>query len=359
MAPNTKVPNEKDLIKLRQTLKELKETKRNEGTVLVSLLIPAGANLQDAVNLAQSEYALAGNVKSKQTRNAVEAALGKVIAGLQSFRKLPENGLAVYASDENLWMIEPPVALTQRLYRCEKQFILEPVEELLMDPGEPVALLTVDHNHGTLARLHGKGYKIIKEFIGFAHGKMSVGGQSAMRFERLRQENIQQHYRNIESQFRELVPDCKTVVLGGPGMSPDEFVKETDFSGKGIKILGPFSTGYTDEQGIKELMFAAMEQLKESKAAVGENEMRKFLEMLAKDDGRAVYGPAQIAQALQEGALEKLLLTTDRLPPEEWLNTAEQYKTNIVWVGDELENGAMLKNTFGGAAGIRRWATSG
>lgn len=357
MAKDIKLPDEKELVKLRHVLKELKETKRNEGTVLVTLLIPAGANLQDAVNLAQSEYALAGNVKSKQTRNAVEAALGKVIAGLQTFRKLPENGLAVYASDENLWMIEPPVALTQRMYRCDKQFILEPVEELLMDPGEPIALLTVDHNHATLARLHGKGYKIIKEFIGFAHGKMSVGGQSAMRFERLRRENIQQHYRNIEDQFRDLLPGVKTMVLGGPGMSPDEFVKETDFSGKGIKILGPFSVGYTDEQGIKELMFAAMDQLKESQAAQGENEMRKFLEMLAKDDGRAVYGPQQIHQSLMEGAVEKLLLTTDHMPPDEWLDLAEQYKTEIVWVGDELENGAMLKNTFKGAAGIRRWAS--
>ena len=40
-----------------------------------------------------------------------------------------------------------------------------------------------------------------------------------------------------------------------------------------------------------------------------------------------------IAQSLQEGALERLLLTTDHLPPEEWLDLAEQYKTNLVWVG--------------------------
>ena len=348
--------DETTLIRLRHTVASLKNTERNEGTVLVSLLLPAGANLAEAISLVRGEVAQAQNVKSKQTRNAVEAALGKVLAALQSYRKTPENGLAVYASDEAVTVIEPPLPLAQRLYRCDSRFVLEPVEELLVDPEEPVALLVVDHNNATLAHLHGRGYRIVKEFYGQAHGKMNVGGQSQQRFDRLRRGFIQEHYRNIEAQFRDLLPGVRRLILGGPGMSPEEFLKETDFSGKGITVEGPLSVGYTDEQGVKELMFKAMDLLQKNRAARGELAVTRFLESLAKEDGKAVYGPPQVEAALREGAVQKLLLSTTTLPPEEWLRLAEEYRSEVVWVEPDLENGAILKNAFYGAAAIRRWA---
>ena len=61
-------------------------------------------------------------------------ALDKIVRHLKEFKKTPEKGLAVFSgniskvegqSDLQLWSIEPIMPVKVRLYRCDKDFVLD------------------------------------------------------------------------------------------------------------------------------------------------------------------------------------------------------------------------------------------
>ncbi len=81
---------------LTTTLKNLSEM-RGEGTTLVSLLIPARSQLSLSRQHIVKEMSEASNIKSRQTRQAVQRALRSVKASLDSMGNVASYGIALYA----------------------------------------------------------------------------------------------------------------------------------------------------------------------------------------------------------------------------------------------------------------------
>jgi peptide chain release factor subunit 1 len=73
-------------------------TQKASGTSLVSYYIKGGIN-QTGQKLTK-EISQAENIKSKDTRKAVTSALKAIQQTLKNYTNIPENGLAVFASDE-------------------------------------------------------------------------------------------------------------------------------------------------------------------------------------------------------------------------------------------------------------------
>jgi len=75
----------------------LRET-RSPTTTLISYYLRGGPNLSGA--FLREEIAQAGNIKSKQTRDGVLAALRAIQRELKDLARVPESGLCVFASAE-------------------------------------------------------------------------------------------------------------------------------------------------------------------------------------------------------------------------------------------------------------------
>ena len=114
---------EEHVYKLKKLLEELENIKGRH-TELVSVYIPKGSNLQDAINMIAQERTLTENVKNKTVRNNVIGALEKINHQLKLYKKTPENGLVVFCGnvspdegkvDINLWSIEPPIKMNQKI----------------------------------------------------------------------------------------------------------------------------------------------------------------------------------------------------------------------------------------------------
>ena len=130
------------IISKEELKEEIEELEKHKGrqTELISVYIPAGYDVNSVQRQLEAEKSTAKNIKSTSTRKNVSDALDKLVRHLKGIKKTPPNGLALFCgnvakaegqSDLQLWEIETPLPLKSRLYRCDKEFVLEELQTML------------------------------------------------------------------------------------------------------------------------------------------------------------------------------------------------------------------------------------
>ncbi len=294
---------------------------RGRHTELVTVYVPADFQLNKVAEQLRSEQSTAENIKSKSTRKNVVSALEKILQHLKLYKETPPHGLAIFAGnvsdkegadDMELWAIEPPDPVHIRLYRCDQTFILDPLLDMVRER-EVYGLILIDKGDAAIGLLTGKRVEILKEMDSLVPGKTTAGGWSQHRYERLREEALHAHLKKVgeiaTAKFREQ-KDLIGILIGGPGQVKEDFEKG-EFLDYQLqkKILGLVNTAYTGEIGLKEMVERAEDIMKEASATRERELLDRFLTELAKDSGLAVYGYAQVIQALDAGAVDLLLIS--------------------------------------------------
>lgn len=353
--------------KLKAFLKEV-ENFKGRHTELVSVYVPAGYDLNKVVAHLSEEQGTASNIKSKQTRDNVTASLEKMLQHLKLFKRTPPNGLVLFSGnvaeregqqDYQVWSIEPPVPLNQRLYRCDKEFVLEPLREM-MEEKNVYGMVVMDKREATLAFLKGKTIIPLTSASSAVPGKHKSGGQSAMRFEKLRDLAAIEFYNRIAEYMKEnflpKLTDLKGILVGGPGPTKLDFVDGgyiTDQLKR--KIIAVKDLSYTDEFGLTELLEKCQDVLANEEVMEEKKLMAEFFEKLARTDLTA-YGEEQVKNALAMGAVDRVLLSEslDDAKIEEFEQIAEKYGTKVILVSVETREGAQLRD-IGKVAAILRF----
>ncbi|MEM3408171.1 MAG: peptide chain release factor aRF-1 [Candidatus Micrarchaeia archaeon] len=303
----------RELMKLLNKLGKIRGT----GTELISLYVPAGYPLTEVVNKLRSEHGQAGNIKSKTTRTNVQDAIDKIINYLKFFKKTPDKGLAIFCgniskdpgkTDIQLFSIEPPLPIQVSIYRCDSEFVLEPLAEQ-GKVKEKYGLVTIDGKEATIGVLEGNVTKILKRLTTTGPSKSTKGGSSAARYQRFVEELVEDYYRRVGDAMNEtLLPSgIKKVIVGGPGPVKENFLKMKPFNYQ-FQILAVLDTGYVDDYGIQELARKAVDLISEEKAKKQRQLLEKFFSEVAKG-GLAVYGPKETIEAMNSGKLGTLLLS--------------------------------------------------
>ena len=194
-----------ELFRLKRTLMKL-ANKRGRGTELVSLYVPPGKQISDVLNMLRDEHGTASNIKSTTTRKNVMDAIVKVQQRLKLFKKVPQNGLVIFcgaipqngAGSERIetYVISPPEPTHVYLYRCDARFHTEHLEEMIREK-DTYGILLVDSSAATLATLQGRRLRIVREMTSGVPGKTRAGGQSARRYERLREMRLQEYFTRV------------------------------------------------------------------------------------------------------------------------------------------------------------------
>ncbi|KKQ76334.1 MAG: Peptide chain release factor subunit 1, partial [Microgenomates group bacterium GW2011_GWF1_38_5] len=83
---------------LEDLIEEL-EKHRGRATELISVLIPAGYDVNAVQRQLEAEKSTAKNIKSTATRKNVSDALDKVVRELKGLKKTPDNGLAIFCGN--------------------------------------------------------------------------------------------------------------------------------------------------------------------------------------------------------------------------------------------------------------------
>lgn len=354
-------------IKLRNFIKELEQYKGRH-TELVSVYVPTGYDINSIINHLQEEQGTAQNIKSKTTRINVTDALERMIQHLKLFKKTPENGLAVFAgnvaeregqSDVRVWSIEPPIPLKQRLYRCDKQFVLDIIADMAY--AENVyGLVVLDMRDATIALLKGKSIVVLKKTHSEVPGKMRAGGQSAPRFARQRELALKEHYKKVADYMKEEflnMPELKGIIIGGPSTTVTNFLNKEYITGDiEKKIIGTRDLSYTDEFGVRELVERAQDLLAKEEITEEVNLIKKFLTMLATKEEFTAYGEVEVKRCLEMGAVDILLISDsyDEKKIEELEKKAIEFSTQVKIISTSTPEGQQLKE-LGMLAAILRY----
>ncbi|MBI4043615.1 MAG: peptide chain release factor 1 [Candidatus Diapherotrites archaeon] len=317
----TPASNEAEHVLFVKKLKRLGQFK-GRGTELISVYVPPAADRGSVMGQLAEEMSQSSNIKSPTTRKNVQSALRKISNFLKQINfDIPEKGIVVFAgnvsekegvSDLRLFTVSPLKPLRTKLYWCDSQFHLAPLQEMIQ-PDDVYALVAIDKKEATLALLLGKKYEILGKFSSGYSGKFRAGGQSAQRFERLREEAAQEFYKRVSEKFNAAflpyMDRLKGILIGGPGTTKNEFA-EKDMLDHRLKkkIIGILDLGYTDESGIREIIQRSEELLKETELVRERTTVNKFFEAIVKS-GLGIYGQKDVEDALGIGKVALLLLS--------------------------------------------------
>ena len=347
---------------MREFKKKLKQLKslRGRNTELVTVLVPAGYALHRIVEQVNQEKGTAVNIKSKSTRKNVMTALEKTHQHLNLFKRTPENGLAVFVGNigvpgnEN-WVVEsiiPPLPLETRMYRCDNVFYLEPLE-VMLETKEIYGMVLIERREASIALLKGKRVDIIRTLKSLVPGKFRAGGQSAARFERVREGLSHDFYKKVAEETVLHLKETKGLLIGGPGPTKEEFIERLPRQMQD-KIITVQDVGYNGEPGMRELLEKSQDVLKETAV---ERE-RQLVEQLFKGiamGGRVAYGKAEVMQKLSNYLVEILILSegADEKLIEDFEEKAEEAGIPVEYISTETQSGQEFL-AIGGIGAILR-----
>lgn len=359
---------ESEKIKLESFIEEVGKHKGRH-TELVTVYVPAGYNLNNVTRQIEQEKSTASNIKSKNTRKAVLDSLEKIERQLKLIGRTPENGLAVFAGNISetegveqieLWTIEPPMPLKARLYRCDQDFVLEPLKEML-EIGELYGLLVIDRKDATIGLLEGKQIKVLKKLSSGVPSKVRAGGQSAARFSRITEGLAKEFFRRVAEHMKEIffdMPRLKGILVGGPMPTKDDFLEQGNLAtALKEKVVAVKDLGYVDEHGLKLLVEASSEDLAEQEIIKEKKLLENFFNVLAKNPSKIAYGLAEVKNALKKGAVEILILSK-KLEKEhiiEMTKMAEDIASKVEIVSVETPEGEQFYSITKGFGAILRF----
>ncbi len=349
--------NEIQRFHLKKFVKDI-ENHRGRHTELVSVYVPAEYDLNKIVNHLAQEQGTAENIKSTGTRKNVIASLERMIQHLKLFKKTPPNGLVVFSGnvseregqeDYQVFSIEPPLPLKIRIYRCDKEFVLDPLVEML-DVKATFGLVVIDRRDANIAYLKGKAIIPLVKTHSQVPGKFKAGGQSAMRFSRLREGAAKDHYSKVGEYMKEQFlgnQNLKGIIVGGPGPTKYEFVDGNFITNElKKKIIAIKDLSYTEEFGLQELLDKSQDVLANEEVGEEKKIVNRFLEMLATNLAKTAYGEKEVLKALQFGAVDVLLLS-ESLTDEKismFEDEARKMGTEIRIISTDTREGVQLRD---------------
>ncbi len=148
----------------------------------------------------------------------------------------------------------------------------------------------------------------------------------------------------------------EAIVLAGPGFEKDNLLKF--IQGKNPELSRKIlleKTSSAGRRGIQEVIQTSANKLLKETRVAKETELVETLLMEAGREGPVVYGKKETEHALRMGAIERLLVSEEKIHDfESILDEAEKMHTEIVVISSEHESGEKFIS-LGGIGGFLRF----
>ena len=404
-----------EMFKVKKLIKNL-EAARGNGTSMISLIIPPGDQISRVNKMLSDEYGTASNIKSRVNRLSVLSAITSTQQRLKLYNKCPPNGLVIYCGTvitedgkERKVNIdfEPFKPINTSLYLCDNKFHTEDLSELLMDD-EAFGFIIMDGNGCLYGTVQGSNREVLHKFSVDLPKKHGRGGQSALRFARLRLEKRHNYVRKVAELATQLFvpdgqkPNVQGIVLAGSADFKSELMRSDLFDPRLQKIVVKMcDISYGGENGFNQAIELSADALSNVKLMKEKKLLQKYMDEISQDTGRYCFMVDDTLQALDLGAVEDLIIwdnldvqryvlrntstseetvkhmtkaqesedsqfrdpTTnveleviEKEPLVEWFaNNYKNFGCNLEFVTDRSSEGTQFVKGFGGIGGILRW----
>jgi len=312
------------LYKIRKTLDELSQ-KTGHGTELISVYIPKGKQLHEVITILKEEQGTADNIKSDLTRTHVVDSLGKVIQRLRLYKKTPERGLVIFCGALppegggpigseiiNTYELDPPKDLKTFLYRCDDHFHVDVLKDMLKDDNL-IGFLAIDAKDTGWGLLYGDRIEVLSETGSGVAGKHRQGGQSAKRFQKLREMELTYYFNRVAQTTKEYFIDIypvKGLIISGPGPTKEEFINGNYLEYRlQDMIISTIDSSYAGSEGIREAFTKSGEILSDFRMVEEKQIVEKLFKHINSHSGLGTYGLNEIIKLLKNNVVETLIIT--------------------------------------------------
>lgn len=399
--------------KIKKLIQRL-ENARGNGTSMISLIIPPKDQIPRYGKMLADEYGTASNIKNRVNRLSVLAAITSTQQRLKLYNRVPPNGLVIYCgtilTDEGKEKkvnidFEPHKPINTSLYLCDNKFHTQALSELL-ESDQKFGFVVMDGSGCLFGTLSGNTRTVLTKFLVDLPKKHGRGGQSALRFARLRLEKRHNYVRKCAEVCKQLfinsesVPNVSGLILAGLADFKNELA-QSDMLDQRLKriIVKIVDVSYGFENGFNQAIELSAETLKDVKFVQEKKLISKFFEEIAQDSNKYCFGIRDCLFALESSAVHTLILyenldmdryevtaggekkvlyysseaagapdafkdtksgqdyeIVEKVQVVEWM--AENYKNygcSLAFVTDRSQEGAQFVKGFGGIGALLRW----
>lgn len=297
------------------------------GTELVTVYIPPRRPIYDIVSQLKNEAGTASNIKSDLTRTHVQDALSRTVEHLKLYKEPPDNGLVIFCGaiptgkgigteKIEIYSVVPPKPVQINLYRCDDHFWIDHLKDMMKDD-KVIGILSLDTQEAGLGILTGDRWEVVESLTSGVAGKHRQGGQSARRFERLRDNELNEYYRRVADYAHKIFIDqydIKGIIIGGPGPTKEGFIREEylDYRLQN-NVIAILDSSYSGSEGVRELIDKVNDQgimadyrLMEEKKIV-----KRFISEVYSGKGLGIYGIYDVITSLKNGYAELVIVNDD------------------------------------------------
>ncbi|AOA64902.1 Polypeptide release factor (eRF1) in translation termination [Komagataella phaffii CBS 7435] len=319
--PPTEAEKNIEIWKVKKLIKSL-EVARGNGTSMISLIIPPKGQIPLIQKMLTDEYGTASNIKSRVNRLSVLSAITSTQQKLKQYTKVPPNGLVVYCGDviteegkEKKLTIgfEPFKPINTSLYLCDNKFHTEALSELL-ESDDKFGFIVMDGNGALFGTLSGNTREVLHKFTVDLPKKHGRGGQSALRFARLREEKRHNYVRKVsEVAVQNFITGDKVnvsgLILAGSADFKTELSKSDMFDNRlQAKVIKVVDVSYGGENGFNQAIEMSAETLANVKFIQEKKLITQYFDEISQDTGKFCYGVEDTLKALDLGACEIIIV---------------------------------------------------
>mmetsp|Transcript_13008 Transcript_13008/g.24820 ORF Transcript_13008/g.24820 Transcript_13008/m.24820 type:complete len:442 (+) Transcript_13008:71-1396(+) len=310
-----------EMWKIKRLIKAL-EAARGNGTSMISLIMPPRDQVSRVQKMLGDEFGTASNIKNRVNRQSVLGAITSAQQRLKLYNRVPTNGLVVYTgtvmTDDGKEKkvnidFEPFKPINTSLYLCDNKFHTEALNELL-ESDNKYGFIVMDGNGSLFGTLSGNTREILHKFTVDLPKKHGRGGQSALRFARLRMEKRHNYVRKVAELAVQFFitsdkPNVSGLILAGSADFKTELGMSDMFDQRLQHIIiNTVDVSYGGENGFNQAIELSAEILANVKFIQEKKLIGKYFEEISQDTGKYCFGVEDTLQCLDMGAVDTLIV---------------------------------------------------
>uniref|UniRef100_A0A7S1B6T2 Eukaryotic peptide chain release factor subunit 1 n=1 Tax=Corethron hystrix TaxID=216773 RepID=A0A7S1B6T2_9STRA len=404
-----------EMFKVKKLIKNL-QAARGNGTSMISLIIPPGDQISRVNKMLSDEYGTASNIKSRVNRLSVLGAITSTQQRLKLYSKCPKHGLVIYCgtvvTDDGKERrvnidFEPFKPINTSLYLCDNKFHTEDLNELLIDD-EAFGFIVMDGNGCLYGTVQGSNREVLHKFSVDLPKKHGRGGQSALRFARLRLEKRHNYVRKVAELATQMFivdgqrPNVQGIVMAGSADFKSELMRSDLFDQRLHRIvIKMVDVSYGGENGFNQAIDLSADTLGSVKLMKEKKMLQGFMDEISRDTGKFCFGVDDTLKALELGAVEDLIIwenleisryvlrntssgeqhinhinkeqegndsmfkdpetgveleVVEKEPLVDWMaNSYKNFGCTLHFITDRSGEGTQFTKGFGGIGGVLRW----
>jgi peptide chain release factor subunit 1 len=390
-----------ELWRMKKLIKTLEQARGN-GTSMITLIVPPKDQISRVSKMLSDEIGTATNIKSRVNRLSVLSAIASAQQKLKLYSRVPDNGLVIYSGqvitpegNEKKMSIdfEPFKPINTSRYMCDSRFHTEPLQELLQED-KTYGFIIMD-GHGTLyGTLCGNTRAVLHKISVDLPKKHGRGGQSSLRFERIRNEKRANYLRKVAEMCTQLFisndrPNVAGLILAGSAEFKAKLSTSDLFDPRlSAIVLKLLDVQYGGENGFNQAIELATDILNNVKFIAEKKLLSEYFTNIAMETNKYCFGEKDTLTALEMGTVEVLIVwenlpivryelhdpisgedtivngmsapseleIKDSIPLVEWLATNyKKFGARLEFITDQSQEGNQFVRGFGGIGGLLRY----